>query len=86
MKAFLIFASFLLIVSTVNATVHIVTCQNGSSHFIPDTVNAVVGDTIHWTWLAGVHITGPINASNIPTVQPHGMHPLMPAILILNMW
>ncbi|MCH8903465.1 MAG: T9SS type A sorting domain-containing protein [Bacteroidetes bacterium] len=66
MKAFLIFASFLLIVSTVNATVHIVTCQNGSSHFIPDTVNAVVGDTIHWTWLAGVHITGPINASNIP--------------------
>lgn len=68
MKKFIyIFAAFAVIVTTANATVHTVTCQNYPSHFLPLTVNAVVGDTIHWTWVAGGHIVGPINASYIPS-------------------
>ncbi len=53
-------------VATANATIHTVTCQNSPSHFLPVTVYAVIGDTIHWTWVAGDHITGPINTSYIP--------------------
>ncbi|MCH8904867.1 MAG: T9SS type A sorting domain-containing protein [Bacteroidetes bacterium] len=66
MKIFFVLASILLIAFSANAIVHIVTCQNTPSHFLPDTVHAVVGDTIHWTWVAGVHVVGPVNASNIP--------------------
>lgn len=51
-----------------DATVHIVTCQNGPNHFLPVTVNAIVGDTIHWTWVSGNHIVGPIAETDIPTL------------------
>lgn len=57
----------LLRINLANATVHIVTVQNTPSHFLPVTINAVVGDTIHWTWIVGNHIVGPINASDIPS-------------------
>ena len=33
---------------------------------MPDTVYAVVGDTIHWVWVVGNHVVGPISASDIP--------------------
>lgn len=56
----------LLGVNIANATVHIVTVQNSPSHFLPVTVNAVVGDTIRWIWVVGNHIVGPRNASDIP--------------------
>ena len=48
-------------------TTHTVTCQNGTYHFLPVTVNAVVGDTIFWVWVSGVHVVGPISAADIPT-------------------
>ncbi|MEO8068679.1 MAG: T9SS type A sorting domain-containing protein [Flavobacteriales bacterium] len=51
---------------TSTATVHTITCQNGGSHFLPVTVNAVVGDTILWTWISGVHVVGPISLADIP--------------------
>ncbi len=67
MKLFFTLVSFAVIVSTANATVHTVTCQNTPSpHYLPVTTNAVVGDTIHWTWVAGVHVVGPISAADIP--------------------
>ncbi len=53
---------------TAFGTVHIVTCQNGAYHFLPVTVNANVGDTIHWTWVSGNHIVGPILETDIPTL------------------
>ena len=53
-------------INSVNATVHIVTCQNIPSHFLPVTTNAVVGDTIEWDWVAGNHVVGPMSASDIP--------------------
>ncbi len=56
----------LLGISSANATVHVVTCQNSPSHFLPVTVNALVGDTIHWIWVEGGHIVGPISSSDIP--------------------
>jgi hypothetical protein len=34
---------------------------------LPVTVNAVIGDTIRWTYVAGVHVVGPISAADIPT-------------------
>ena len=49
-----------------DAAIHTVTCQNTPSHFLPVTVNAVCGDTIHWTWVAGGHVVGPISPSDIP--------------------
>lgn len=67
MKLFFAVALFALNVSVANATVHIVTCQNFPSHFIPVTVFAEVGDTIRWVWKVGVHIVGPANASDIPS-------------------
>ncbi|MBL4655511.1 MAG: hypothetical protein JKY33_06790, partial [Bacteroidia bacterium] len=67
MKLFFTFAFITVVFTTANATVHTVTCQNSPSHFLPDTVNAVLGDTIHWTWVAGTHEVGPINASDIPS-------------------
>ena len=66
MKLFFTFASFIMIVSFANATVHTVTCQNSPSHFLPVTVDAVVGDTIRWVWVLGTHIVGPIDTSDIP--------------------
>ena len=66
MKLLLSFIAFATIISTAHATVVTITCQNTPSHFLPVTVNAVVGDTIHWTWNAGGHVVGPINASKIP--------------------
>ena len=62
---FLSLLSFVGIIST-NATVRTVTCQNTPSHFLPVTVNAMVGDTIHWTWVAGTHVVGPIDNTYIP--------------------
>ena len=53
-------------ISSINATVHVVTAQNNPSHFLPDTVFATVGDTVRWEWVAGVHDVGPINSSFIP--------------------
>lgn len=66
MKIFFTLTSFAVIISTANATVHTVTCQNSPSHFLPVTCNAVVGDTILWTWVAGTHVVGPMSASDIP--------------------
>ncbi len=66
MKFIFTLISFAIIVTSANATVHIVTCQNSPSHFLPLTVNAVVGDTIHWTWVEGNHIVGPVNSTDIP--------------------
>lgn len=66
MKKFYILTSLLMFIITADAAVITITCQNTPSHFLPVTVNAVCGDTIHWTWLAGGHIVGPINASYIP--------------------
>ncbi len=67
MKHFYTFILFAVISITTNATVHIVTCQNVPSHFLPATVNAVCGDTIHWKWVAGIHVVGPIIAADIPS-------------------
>ena len=67
MKLFFTLASFALIFSASTATVRTVTCQNGASHFLPITVNAVCGDTICWTWVSGTHVVGPISASAIPS-------------------
>ncbi len=50
-----------------NATIRTITCQDSPSHFLPVTLNAAVGDTIHWTWIAGDHVVGPVNSSFIPT-------------------
>ena len=66
MKLFFTLASLTAIFATASATVHTVTCQNSPSHFLPVTLNAVVGDTIHWTWIEGGHIVGPISSSDIP--------------------
>lgn len=51
---------------TSKATIVTVTCQNVPSHFLPVTANAVVGDTIHWTWVAGTHVVGPMSSADIP--------------------
>jgi plastocyanin len=48
------------------ASVHIITCQNSPSHFLPVKVNARVGDTIRWVWVEGGHIVGPISTTDIP--------------------
>lgn len=49
MKLFFTFVLLAALVSSANATVHTVTAQNTPTHFLPVTVNAVVGDTIRWT-------------------------------------
>ncbi|MBI3501745.1 MAG: T9SS type A sorting domain-containing protein [Bacteroidetes bacterium] len=66
MKHFFTLASLAVIFSAANATVVTVTCQNTPSHFLPVTANAVVGDSIHWVWVAGTHVVGPESASDIP--------------------
>ncbi len=70
MKQLFTFIAVALLVNTASATIHIVTCQNSPSHFLPLTVNAVVGDTVHWTWVAGNHIVGPVNSTYIPNGAP----------------
>lgn len=32
------------------------------------TINAVLGDTIHWTWVSGTHIVGVVNETDIPVL------------------
>lgn len=66
MKQFFTLASFVTMTTLANATVHKITCQNNPSHYLPITVNATIGDTIRWTYVAGVHIVGPITTSDIP--------------------
>lgn len=68
MKQLLALAAFVSLSMTAQATTHVVTCQNGANHFLPVTINAVVGDTIHWTWISGNHIVGIINETDIPAL------------------
>ena len=57
---------FFGIMLSARATIVTITCQNVPSHFLPITANATVGDTIHWTWVAGTHIVGPETTADIP--------------------
>lgn len=68
MKHLLTLAAFASLSITAPATVHAVTCQNGANHFLPVTINAVLGDTIHWTWVSGTHIVGVVNETDIPVL------------------
>ena len=78
MKKIIVLISFLQFALCVNATVHIVTCQNSPSHFLPVTLYAVIGDTIHWTWIEGNHIVGAVNASDIPNGASTTIYPGSP--------
>lgn len=60
----------LIMFYSARASVHIITCQNSPSHFLPLQVNARVGDTIRWVWVEGGHIVGPIKAMDIPKGAP----------------
>ncbi len=66
MKKIILILSLSFFAHFTQATVIVVTCQNNPSHFLPVTINPVVGDTIRWTWVAGNHIVGPVSASDIP--------------------
>ena len=66
MKVFFTLSLFVALFISASATTVVVTCQNSPSHFLPVTINATVGDTIHWVWVAGTHVVGPISASDIP--------------------
>ncbi len=66
MKKLLVILSLTAMLRSADATIVTITCQNTPSHFLPVTANAVVGDTIRWTWIAGGHIVGPISAGWIP--------------------
>lgn len=66
MKFFFTLIFLFVITCVTKATVVTVTCQNSPSHFLPVTINVTVGDTIHWTWVAGVHVVGPIDTTDIP--------------------
>ena len=66
MKFLFTLVLFVAIATTANAKVDTVTCQNGLYHFLPVTINVTSGDTIHWVWVSGDHIVGPISASDIP--------------------
>ncbi len=66
MKHFIALAGFVVLGISSQATVHVVTCQNGPDHFLPVTVYASVGDTVHWTWVSGTHVVGVINETDIP--------------------
>ena len=67
MKFIFTLASLVALLAPATATIRTVTCQNSPTHFLPVTVNAVCGDTIRWTWVAGNHVVGPQSASNIPS-------------------
>lgn len=66
MKYMLALTSSVILGLSGQATVHVVTCQNGPDHFLPVTVYAGVGDTIHWTWVSGTHVVGVVNETDIP--------------------
>jgi plastocyanin len=70
MKNFILCVALLCLTTIGKATVHIITCQNGASHFLPLQVNAKVGDTIRWKWISGVHIVGPVLKTDIPNSAP----------------
>jgi plastocyanin len=70
MKYLFTLIALLAIAETANATVHTITCQNFPSHFLPMTVNAMPGDTIHWTWVVGNHPVGPQDPTYIPAGAP----------------
>jgi len=55
MKKLLLLAFALLTIQLLHATTHII--QVANCQFTPSTVNAVVGDTIQWTWVNGGHTT-----------------------------
>ena len=56
MKKILLLAALLIgSVSAASAANHRVTVSNFV--FTPSTVNAVVGDTVSWTWVNGMHTT-----------------------------
>ena len=76
MKQLITLFAFVACTFTAQATIHIVTCQNGTNHFLPVTVNAMVGDTIHWTWVSGNHIVGVINQSDIPALATSWYAPI----------
>jgi plastocyanin len=70
MKNFILCITLLCLTTTSKATVHIITCQNSPSHFLPIQVIAKVGDTILWKWVAGNHVVGPVLKTDIPTGAP----------------
>lgn len=55
MKKYLLIFSFAIITIATKAAVHIIQVSN--FQFSPSTVNAAVGDTIHWVWVSGFHTT-----------------------------
>ncbi len=64
MKKILLLAALLIgSVSAGWAADHPITVAN--FQFTPSTVNAVVGDTITWTWVSGMHTTS-TNSAHIP--------------------
>ena len=70
MKNFILCVALLCLTTTTKATMHIITCQNSPSHFLPLQVNAKVGDTIRWKWVAGNHVVGPVLKTDIPANAP----------------
>src|ERR1700720_1041473 len=62
MKKILLFTALLIgSVSAARAADHTVTVSDFA--FTPETVNAVVGDTVTWVWVNGTHTT---SSQNIP--------------------
>jgi len=60
MKSIFSIIALLMIISNSNATEHIVLAQGTTiptDIFVPDTVNAVVGDTVTWIYVDGFHTT-----------------------------
>ena len=54
----------LFVINVANATVHIITASGltiPTDVFTPRAVNAMVGDTIKWVWVSGVHTTESVN-------------------------
>lgn len=70
MKKHLLFICLLLAGLYAQATVY--TIQVANFQFSPSSVNAVVGDTITWTWVSGDHTTTCKPAVNSSTSLPAG--------------